>query len=95
MTDAQIEAACRTLKRAIEAAENSNQAGEDFVMAAAAGPALLEALEETRGRLSGILTQFDHVGCTCTFDSDDCCHYAAADATLSKARAAITKARGQ
>lgn len=45
MTDAQVEAACATLKRAIEAAENSNQAGEDFVMAAAAGPALLEALE--------------------------------------------------
>jgi hypothetical protein len=32
------------LKRAIDAAENSNQAGEDFVVAAAAGPELLEAL---------------------------------------------------
>jgi hypothetical protein len=44
MTDAQVEAACATLKLAIEAAENANQAGEDFVMAAAAGPALLEAV---------------------------------------------------
>jgi hypothetical protein len=48
MTDAQVEAACATLKRAIEAAENANQAGEDFVMAAAAGPALLEALISLR-----------------------------------------------
>jgi len=45
MTDAQVEAACATLKRAIEAAVNGNQAGEDFVIAAAEAPALLEALE--------------------------------------------------
>lgn len=43
-TEAQAERAIVTLKRAIEAAENSNQAGENFVVAAAAGEDLLEAL---------------------------------------------------
>jgi ectoine hydroxylase-related dioxygenase (phytanoyl-CoA dioxygenase family) len=40
-TEAQAERAIAVLKRAIEAAENSNQAGENFVVAAAAGPELL------------------------------------------------------
>lgn len=26
--------------------------------------------------LSGVLSQFDHAGCTCAFPSDDCCSYA-------------------
>lgn len=46
VSDATYERAIKTLKRAIDAAENSNQAGEDFVLAAAAGPVMLEALEE-------------------------------------------------
>ena len=45
VTEAQADKACRTLKRAIDAAENSNQAGENFVVAAAAGEDLLEVLE--------------------------------------------------
>jgi hypothetical protein len=47
-TEAAAERAIVTLKKAIEAAENSNQAGEDFVVAAAAAPVLLEALHEGR-----------------------------------------------
>lgn len=43
-TEAQAERAIATLKRAIDAAENSNQAGENFVVAAAAGPVLLRAV---------------------------------------------------
>lgn len=43
-TEAQAEKAIATLKRAIDAAQNSNQAGENFVVAAAAGEDLLEAL---------------------------------------------------
>jgi len=35
-TDAEVEAACNTLRQAIEAAENSNHAGELFVLAAVA-----------------------------------------------------------
>jgi hypothetical protein len=46
ITDAQVERACTVLKRAIEAAENSNQAGEDFVVAAAVAPELLAALRQ-------------------------------------------------
>lgn len=43
-TEAQAERAIATLKRAIDAAENSNQAGENFVVAAASGPVLLRAV---------------------------------------------------
>lgn len=43
-TEAQAEKAISVLKRAIEAAENGNQAGEDFVVAAAAGQDMLNAL---------------------------------------------------
>ena len=43
-TEAQAQKAIATLKSAIEAAENSNQAGENFVVAAAAGEGLLKAL---------------------------------------------------
>lgn len=64
-------------------------------MSAQHTPDLLDALQETRDRLSGVLAQFDHAGCTCTFPSDDCCSYAAAETTLAKADAAIAKARGE
>ena len=43
-TEAQAEKAISVLKRTIEAAENGNQAGEDFVVAAAAGQDMLNAL---------------------------------------------------
>lgn len=45
-TEAQAEKAIAVLKRAIYAAENSNQAGENFVVAAAAGPDLLAFAEK-------------------------------------------------
>ena len=45
-TEAQAERAIVTLKRAIDAAENSNQAGENFVVGAANWEALLAALED-------------------------------------------------
>jgi hypothetical protein len=51
LTDATVEAACATLRKAINAAENSNHNGEVFVVAAAAGLAMKDAL---RG-LNGIL----------------------------------------
>ena len=43
-TEAQAERAIATLKRAIEAAENSNQAGENFVVGAANWEPLHDAL---------------------------------------------------
>lgn len=47
-TDAQVEAACQKLEQAVNAAYNSNHAGEQFVIAAAAAHALLEALERAQ-----------------------------------------------
>jgi len=44
LTDTQVEQSCETLRKAINAAENSNHAGEVFVVAAAQAPALAEAL---------------------------------------------------
>lgn len=46
ITDAQVDAACAKLRKIIEAAEASNQAGEDAVVCAAAGQDLLGALTE-------------------------------------------------
>jgi hypothetical protein len=43
-TEAQAAQAIATLKSAIEAAESGNQAGEDFVVAAAASQGMLDAL---------------------------------------------------
>ena len=45
ITDTQVEQACDVLRKAINAAENSNHAGEVFVVAAANATALVEALE--------------------------------------------------
>lgn len=50
------------LKRAIEAAENSNQAGEDFVVAAAAGEALLEELQRLNALVGAVLQSVDEFG---------------------------------
>lgn len=50
-TEAQAERAIAVLKRAIDAAENSNQAGENFVVAAAAGEDLLAALSDAHRAL--------------------------------------------
>jgi hypothetical protein len=44
LSDATVEAACTTLRKAINAAENSNHNGEVFVVAAAVAPKLVEAL---------------------------------------------------
>ena len=80
MTDAQVDRACDTLKRAIEAAENSNQAGEDFVMAAAAAPDLLSIVERFVALPSGAWHPERH---------------AADEAELmTEAKAAIARAKG-
>jgi hypothetical protein len=44
-TEQQAERAIAVLKRWIDAAENSNQLGEDMVVCAVAGPVLAEALK--------------------------------------------------
>jgi len=85
VSEAAAERAIVTLKRAIEAAENSNQAGEDFVVAAAAGQVLLEALilcEDIIDDFVGHLSPKEQEA-----DSD-------VGAALAKARSAIDKARG-
>ena len=51
-SEQQAERAVALLKRMIDAAENSNQAGEDAVVAAAAGPALLASLQAVMAMLS-------------------------------------------
>jgi hypothetical protein len=45
-TEAQADAAIAILERMIVAARNSNQAGEDAVVAAAAAPDLLETMKD-------------------------------------------------
>lgn len=44
ITDTQVEQSCDTLRKAINAAENSNHAGEVFVVAAANVTALVDAI---------------------------------------------------
>jgi hypothetical protein len=99
------ERAIATLKRAIEAAENSNQAGEDFVCAAAAGPELLGALEEAGYAIVSLLSEARCLGreldqlnervphLVGTLFSEDA--IAEHVETLATVRAAIAKARGQ
>lgn len=58
-SDAQVEKACDTLRKAINAAENSNHNGEVFVVAAAHGVALYDALRRialasNRGEIDGL-----------------------------------------
>jgi hypothetical protein len=79
-TEAQAERAVAVLKRAIEAAENSNQAGEDFVVAAAAGQDLLAALEALVEGVDRLLGKPEPYECD--------------DGALAAARAAILKATG-
>jgi hypothetical protein len=79
-TEAQAERAVAVLKRAIEAAENSNQAGEDFVVAAAAGQDLLAALEALVEGVDRLLGNPEPYECD--------------DGALAAARAAILKATG-
>jgi len=45
LSDATVETACEALRKAINAAENSNHNGEVFVVAAANVTALVEAVE--------------------------------------------------
>lgn len=51
-TEAQADRAIRILKRAIDAAENSNQAGENFVVGAANWEATRDALIAARDELA-------------------------------------------
>lgn len=89
VTEAQADKACRTLKRAIDAAENSNQAGENFVVAAAAGEDLLTALRRLAGN-AGALRAFEHEIRAVTGHTNwQCLMDAVADAD-----AAIAKATG-
>lgn len=94
-TEAQAERAIAILKRAIDAAENSNQAGENFVVAAAAGSDLLEALIGAGNVIASLSRQFGHAGCTCTFPDSDCCGFARSNAVMLKIDAAIAKALGR
>jgi hypothetical protein len=47
LSDTQVEKACETLRKAINAAENSNHNGEVFVVAAAQATELVEAAQAT------------------------------------------------
>ena len=52
VSEQQAEAAIKKLRLMIDAAENSNQAGEDAVVAAAAGPMMLAALRIAEAAIS-------------------------------------------
>lgn len=91
-TEAQAERAITILKRAIDAAENGNQAGENFVVAAAVGPELLEALTDAGNVIASLSRQFGHAGCTCTFPDSDCCGFARSHAAMLKIDAALARA---
>lgn len=58
-TEAQAEKAIAVLKRAIDAAENGNQTGENFVVAAAAAQSLLDALETAAVRFEHCARMID------------------------------------
>lgn len=83
-SEAAAERAVVVLKRAIEAAENSNQAGENFVVAAAAAPDLVEALEGAIGALEFSRDYHSDLGNA---------EQAFAQDKLDAARAALAKAR--
>lgn len=58
-SDTQVEKACEALRKGINAAENSNHAGEVFVVTAAHGIAMHEALRRialasNRGEIDGL-----------------------------------------
>lgn len=88
ITEAMVERSIKTLRNAIEAAENSNQSGEDFVVAAAVAPSLLKALQKLAGN-AGALRAFEHeiiedagfTNWTCLMDA-----VAAADDVIAKAK---------
>lgn len=86
-TDATVERSVKTLRNAIEAAENSNQAGENFVVAAAVAPALLDALIVAAEELEYFV---EFARRQCEFEGDE----EAGLAAVRNARAAISKARG-
>lgn len=84
LTDTTVEAACAKLRKAIEAAENSNHNGEVFVVAAAAGVQMMEALEGLRNILA--IAESNASG---TPD------WEAVSAKVNAARAALNLAQGQ
>lgn len=55
LTDAQVDAACKKLRAMIEAAEASNQAGEDAVVKAAMASDLFKALVNLSNEVLGSL----------------------------------------
>lgn len=83
ITDTQVEKACETLRKAINAAENSNHNGEVFVMAATAGFAMMEALRD----LSGILA-------TAESNASGNPEWEHVSKRINAARAALALARG-
>lgn len=83
----QAERAIVVLKRWIDAAENSNQHGEDMVVCAAAGPGLLEALKSARKTLAAGLI-FNAGG---LFDETSVGQHV----VIAQIDAAISKAEGQ
>jgi hypothetical protein len=87
-SEAAAERAITTLKRAIDAAENSNQAGENFVVAAAAGPELLEALLTKRDYIA------DAASGALTYEGSGEGFKAMAAEDLARIDAAIAKATG-
>ena len=85
-TEAQAEVAIGVLKRMIDAAENGNQAGEDAVVAAAAGLALLDALQTAQDYVS------DASKGALKHDGDSAGLIAMASDDLARINAAIAKA---
>lgn len=82
LDDTKIEAAREEVRRALHAADNGNQAGEDAVVAMAAAGDLLEALKEAVDDLE-VTLHWRGEGWECS-----------AEQLLGKARAAIAKATG-
>lgn len=84
-TEQQAEKAIAMLKRAIDAAENSNQAGENAVVLFASAPKLLAAAERALGQLG------DHGGCSCMSEGPDCCAFSALQTAIAIARAELVE----
>lgn len=102
ITDATVERSVKTLRNAIEAAENSNQAGENFVVAAAAAPELLEALTRLVHDINDLMSNSEGVAglhlngdLAPWSDLDEGGHFSPwLGQGIYQARTAISKARG-
>lgn len=103
-TEAQAEAAILILKRAIEAAENSNQAGENAVVKFAAAPDLYEALESAIPEIEDEVRSLiechsvwgdDGKPDRSTIDPEVGEHVAKLEAIIAAGRSSLAKARGE